>query len=184
VRSLRAEISDNGEQRGKQLRPPGTWSDTFSFVIRDEDNEHARLELPQPGSGDPTYTAKRNGSGVVRLWTPAGGEHDITVGSAGEQLQNGLRVAFRDTRKRGSGWSIPFLPDPSKKKSTGARLPSAAYPPVTPAVDDWGMAPAGSPAPASQVPTQPAPQVPASQVPTQPAPQVPTPPAAEDEDWI
>lgn len=166
VRSLRAEISQDGEPRGKALRPLGKWSDTFSFVIRDEDNKHARLELPQPGSGDPTYVAKRNGSGQVRVWTPAGEDHDIIVGSAGEQLQNGLRLAFRDTKKRGSGWSIPFLPDPSKKKSTSVRPQPAPYQPATPPVDDWG---------ASHPP---------SQVPTQPVPQAPTLSSPQDDDWM
>ena len=172
MRSLRAEISRDGEPKGKALRPLGKWSDTFSFVIRDEDNEHARLELPQPGSGDPTYVAKRNGSGQVRVWTPAGTEHDIIVGSAGEPLQNGLRLAFRDTKKRGSGWSIPFLPDPSKNKSISARPQPATYQSATPPADDWG-----SSYPESQAPAQPA-----SQVPTQPVSQASTP--QQDDDWL
>jgi hypothetical protein len=172
VRSLRAEISRDGEGRGKPLRPLGKWSDTFSFVIRDEDDKLARLELPQPGAGDPTYVAKRNGSGQVRVWTPAGEEHNIVVGSGGELLQNGLRLAFGDTRKRGSGWTIPFFPGPSKKKRPSPQPPSSAPPPASPSVDEWGSPPA------SQVPTQAA-----SQVPTQTASQVPAQPATDDE-WL
>ena len=132
VRSLRAEISRDGEQRGNPLRPPGTWSDTFSFVIRDEDNKHARLELPQPGAGDPTYVAKRGGPGQVRVWTPAGQEHEVTVGSAGELLQNGLRLAFRDTKKRGPGWSVPFVPGPGTKKNTKKKSPPVQPQPTSP----------------------------------------------------
>jgi hypothetical protein len=176
VRSLRAEISRDGEPKGKPLRPLGNWSDTFTFVIRDEDNEYARLELPQPGSGDPTYVAKRGGPGEIRVWTPAGQQHDTIVGSAGELLPNGLRLGFRDTRKRGSGRSIPGIPGPGqKKKSSSARPQSAAYPPATPPADDWG-----SPYPSSPLPTQPA-----VQMPTQPAPQVSTPQAPPDkDDWM
>ena len=185
MRALRAEIRRDGEPKGKPLRPLGTWSDTFPFVIRDEDNEHARLEFPQPGSGDPTYVAKRGGPGEIRLWTPAGQQHDIIVGSAGELLPNGLRLAFRDTRKRGSGRSIPGLPGPRQKKSSSARPQPAAYAPATPPDDDWG-----SPYPSSQLPTQPAAQMPtqSSQLPPQPpqpTPQVSTPPASPDkDDWM
>jgi hypothetical protein len=188
VRSLRAEISRDGEQKGKPLRPLGNWSNTFTFTIRDEDNEHARLELPQPGTGDPTYVAKRGGPGEVRVWTPAGQQHDIIAGSAGELLPNGLRLSFRDARKRRSGRSVPGLPGPGRKKKSPAV--ARPQPAVTPPADDWG-----SPYPSSQLPTQPAAQLPtqpSSYQPTQPAspppqptPQVSTPPAPpDDNDWM
>jgi hypothetical protein len=166
VRSLRAVITRDGEQKGNPLRPSGKWSATFPFVIRDEDNEHARLELPQPGSGDPVYTARRGGRGQVSVWTPAGEQHDIIVGSAGEQLSNGLRLAFRDTKKRGSLLPAAFLPGP-RKKSTAVQPRPAAYQPDTSSADDFG-----------------APPYQGSQAPTYPVPQAPAPPSGTDDEWL
>lgn len=157
VRSLRAVISRDGEQKGNPLKPSGKWADTFPFTIRDEDNAYARLELPQAGSGDPVYTARRSGRGQVSVWTPAGEQHDIIVGSAGEQLSNGLRLSFRDTRKRGSGWPIGF-PSRGGKKGTAVRpRPAHHQPPAQP--DDLN-------------------------VPSPPVPPAPTPSGSGDDEWM
>jgi hypothetical protein len=134
VLPLRANISRDGDPPGKELRPLGKWSDTFRFVIRDEDNEHVRLELPDPANPAPVYTAKRSGRGQVRLWTPDGQEHDVALGSAGVLLDNGLRLSLRDTRRHRSG--APRRPKPPPRPpswpSTPPPLPSGGAPPVLP----------------------------------------------------
>ncbi len=134
VRSLRAKISRDGEQKGNELKPSGKWSETFPFVIRDENDQHARLEPPQPGEAG-ILTARRNGRGQVKVWTPMGTDHDIIVGSAGELLPNGLRLSFRDTKKRGPGLRIPFLSGSGKKRAPVRPQPSASQPDAQPADD-------------------------------------------------
>jgi von Willebrand factor type A domain len=152
VRSLRAVISRDGDQKGNPLSPSGKWSDVFPFVILDEDNEYARLAAHTPDSGDPVYTARRAGPGRVRVWTPAGTQYEITVGSAGEELENGLRLSFRDTRKRRPGLPIGG-PSLSRRGSTprgsdGPRgsggpstqpVPPASQPSPQPAYDSYGQ---------------------------------------------
>jgi hypothetical protein len=150
VRSLRAKISRDGEQKGNELKPSGKWSETFPFVIRDEDDEHARLEPPQPG--DAVYTAKRNGRGQVKVWTPMGTDHDIIVGSAGELLPNGLRLSFRDTKKRGPGLPIPLLSGSGKKRAPVRPQPSPSQPDAQPADDQ--SAPYQPTQPVSPTPNQ------------------------------
>jgi len=135
VRSLRAKISRDGEQKGNELKPSGQWSGTFPFIIRDENDPDARLEPPQPGEAG-AYTARRAGRGQVKVWTPMGTEHDVIVGSAGEPLPNGLRLSFRDTSKRGPGRLVP-LPSRSGRTGTPARAePAAAASEALPADDE------------------------------------------------
>jgi hypothetical protein len=99
VQGLVAILRRNGEQAGAELRAPGKWSDTFRFIIRDEDQQSARLDYPQPGFSP--YTVRRAGNGELRLVTPAGDRHDVVIGGPGEPLeQSGLELAFRDTSRR------------------------------------------------------------------------------------
>jgi hypothetical protein len=134
VRPLRAKITRHGEQRGNELKPSAKWSETFPFVIRDENDEHARLEPPQPGETG-IYTAKRDGRGQVRVWTPMGTDHDIIVGSAGELLPNGLQLSFRDTRKRGSGLRVPLLAGSGRKSAPSRPSPAPSPPEAQPSGD-------------------------------------------------
>lgn len=126
VRRLRAQISRSGDLNGavREVQPENKWADTFSFVIRDEDNEHARLELPHAAATEPVYSARRGGRGRVRVTTPSGQQHEIIVGSAGEQLPNGLRLSFRDTRhgdtRHGGG-----IRGGGTRGGDGARAPGA-----------------------------------------------------------
>ncbi|MGH3168856.1 MAG: VWA domain-containing protein, partial [Trebonia sp.] len=133
VRKLRAQITHGGDPNGvvREVQPENKWADTFSFVIRDEDNEHARLELPHAGVTEPAYTARRGGRGRVRVTTPSGQQHEIIIGSAGEPLPNGLRLSFRDTG-RGGG-----------TRGAGRRGTGTKTPPIPPA-----PAPVGQPSPA------------------------------------
>jgi hypothetical protein len=100
VRGLIAILRRNGEQAGIELKAPGKWSDTFRFIIRDEEEPAARLDYPQSGFG--VYTVRRAGNGQVTLITSAGERYDdVVVGGPGEHLgHNGLELAFRDTRRR------------------------------------------------------------------------------------
>ena len=98
VRGLAAMLRRDGEQVGAELRAPSKWSETFRFIIRDEEQQSARLDYPQ--SGFPVYTARRARTGEVRLMTPEGDRYDIVVGGPEEQLEhNGLELGFRDTRR-------------------------------------------------------------------------------------
>ena len=167
VRPLRAMISRDGEPKGNPLRPSGKWSDSFPFAILDEDNAHARLGAYTPGSGDPVYTARRNGPGQVRVWTPAGEQLDITVGSNGEQLDNGLRLSFRDTRKRQAGWPVAGFSSPRRSSAAKARPAQPASQPAArpePQADDDLYAQYNTP--------------------TYPVPQAPAQPSKVDDEWF
>lgn len=136
VRPLRATISRDGVPLGgKELRPLGKWSDTFRIVIRDEGNEYARLELPDPASPAPVYTVKRHGRGQARLWTPGGADHDFALGGTGVTLDSGLRLAVRDTR-RGSGRAgrpaPPPPPPPASPNGQASGTPQGPPPPPPP----------------------------------------------------
>ncbi|MGH3403163.1 MAG: hypothetical protein ACRDRJ_11795, partial [Streptosporangiaceae bacterium] len=153
VRPLRVQVSHDGGAWSTEHRPLGDWADTFNFVVRDEDNEYARPELPDPAHPAPPYTARRVGRGQVRLSTPDGREHDVTLGSAGVQLDKGLRVTFRDIRRR----EAPVPP------SIGPTTPPPpAAPPPQPAPPPNGQA-------TSVPPVPPAPQTPPVQVPPEQA---------------
>lgn len=125
VRPLRVQVSHDGSAWSTEHRPLGKWTDTFLFVIRDEGNANARPEQPDPANPAPVYTAKRIGSGQVRLWPPGGQPRDVTLGSAGVELDQGLRVSFRDIRRRAtvppSVGPVPPVPPPP---SESAPLPS------------------------------------------------------------
>jgi hypothetical protein len=128
VRPLRATISRGDEQKGDTLRPSGKWADSFPFVILDEDNDYARLAAWTPGSGETAYTTRRAGPGRVRVWTPAGAEHEIIVGSDGAQLDNGLRLSFRDGRKGRAGLPLGSLFAPRARGTRRAGSVSPAVP--------------------------------------------------------
>lgn len=101
VRGLVAILSRDGEQMGAELKAPSKWAEAFRFTIRDEDQKTARLDFPRPGLS--AYTVKRGANGEVRLMAPTGERYDVVVGGPGETLEdNGLELAFRDTRRRRS----------------------------------------------------------------------------------
>jgi hypothetical protein len=101
---------------------------------------------------------KRNGRGLARLWTPAGTEHDLALGGTGVQLDSGLRLSIRDTR-RGSGRAgrpaRPTATVPPPRPSA----PSSAAPPNGQA----SAMPPGPPAPPPSPPSAPPVQVPPEQ---------------------
>jgi von Willebrand factor type A domain len=149
ARPLRAGISHDGAPRGAELKPLGKWSDTFRFIIRDEDDEYARLEHPDPADPAPVYTVKRSGRGQVRLWTPRGEDKDVTLGGAGVLLDSGLRLSLRDTRRASSGRpsrSRPSAPPPQPPPTS----PSPGSPPAIPT----SPASPGSAAPPVEVPPE------------------------------
>jgi len=142
VRGLIAILRRDGEQMGAGLNAPGKWAETFRFIIRDEEQQTARLDYPQPGFS--VYTVRRADNGEVRLVTPEGERYDITVDGPGEPLRNGLWLAFRDTRRRP-------LPRPRSTEDRNASYGNLAsdqprpYPadprrgatPLTASPDDW-----------------------------------------------
>lgn len=98
VRGLIAILRRGGEQMGAELKAPGKWADTFRFIIRDEEQQTARLDYPQPGFS--AFTVKRAANGQVRMITPGGERYDVVVGGPGEVMESGLELAFRDLRRR------------------------------------------------------------------------------------
>jgi hypothetical protein len=124
---------------------------------------------------------KRNGRGQVKLWTAQGQEHDVALGSAGVLLDNGLRLAVRDTRRRSTrrvtssrkpAPSAGSRPAPSTGRPAPPPAPLPGSPPGPP------LANGGSPPPV--IPGPPAPQVPVPPVP--PAP--PDQPGGWDDPWL
>ena len=135
VRPLRVRVSRDGETWSITARQLGPWTDTFQFIIRDEDNEYARPEQADParqGVQGPVYTARRSGRGLVRLWTPGGQEHKVTLGGSSVDLGNGLRLAVTDTRRRDPDQPAPSLPPQPPPPAAPEQFPPdgrAPYPP-------------------------------------------------------
>jgi hypothetical protein len=139
VRGLYAIIRRNGEQVGPELRASSKQNQTFRFVIRDEGEFTERLEYARPE--DSVYAARRGKVGLVNVETPTGDRYDIIVGSSGEALPSGLRLAFRDARYPTSRpWSAP-----SGDNLAARRL-------MSPPLADPGQGIAPSPSPPPQDP--------------------------------
>ena len=133
VRGLGAIIRRNGRQLGPELRAPQRRSETFYFVIRDENEPTARLEYPRPE--DHVYNTRRSRAGQVKVMTPGGEWYDVAVGGPGTPLPSGLWLAFRDTslrRPRSVGGKI--APDVS---SASDHEPAPQATPLTASPDDW-----------------------------------------------
>ena len=143
VRGLVAILRRNGEQLGAELKAPSKWSDTFRFIIRDEEGKTARLDYPQPGFS--VFSVKRVANGEVRLITPAGERYDVVVGASGEVMDNGLEIAFRDTRRR----RATPRPGAVRPGQAGTRANGQA-PRTTPQPADQGSIIPSSPAPSQQ----------------------------------
>ncbi len=144
VRGLIAILRHDGEQLGAELKAPSKWSDIFRFIIRDEEQQTARLDYPQPGFS--AYTVKRTTNGEVRLITPAGERYDVVVGGPGEVMEdNGLELAFRDLRRR------RVTPRPGATRPGRAGTPAGGPAPQTmPQPVDRSGTISSSPAPSQQ----------------------------------
>jgi hypothetical protein len=144
VRGLIAVLRRGGEQMGAELKAPSKWSDTFRFIIRDEEQPTARLDYPQPGFS--AYTVKRAANGEVRLITPAGERYDVVVGGPGEVMEdNGLELAFRDLRRR------RVAPRPAVTRPRQGGTPAGGpAPQTTPQPADQSSTIPSSPAPSPQ----------------------------------
>jgi hypothetical protein len=150
VRGLIAILHRNGERVDAELMAPsGKWSNTFRFIIEDPGQASARLDYSKGGQSENAYTLWRARRGKVKLRTPAGTRYDIVVGGAREHLeQDGLALAFRDTRPR-RGAMRPAAPqvDPGGTDvldSTGQSGPQTAndrgtisQPPASAQPDPW-----------------------------------------------
>jgi hypothetical protein len=124
VRGLIAILRRNGEQQGAELRAPSKWSDSFRFIVRDEDQPTARLDYPQPGFS--LYTVRRSGRGEVTLVTPAGERYEhVVVGGPGEHMErSGLELAFRDkSRPRAAGRPARAARPQDSQGGRGAPVP-------------------------------------------------------------
>ncbi len=126
VRGLTAILRREGQELG-QLRAKSAWSDTFSFVLRDEDEQAPRLEYEQPGFS--VYQVKRAAVGQVQLMTPARAKpYDVTINGEGQAINDdGLELAFRDSRRRQVG-GVPSgrkpRPMPSATGTSGSPVGS------------------------------------------------------------
>jgi len=100
VRGLVATLRREEQELGRPFKAPDRWADTFRFIIRDEHEPTARLDFPQTGFS--VYLVKRSRPGEVKLMTPGRPEpYDVVVGGPGEVMEhNGLRLSFRDTRRK------------------------------------------------------------------------------------
>jgi hypothetical protein len=140
VRSLYAILHRNGERMGAELKAPGKSAGTFRFVIRDEDEPTARLDYPRPE--DSAYSVRRGKGGQVNVVTPTGEQFDITVGTSGELMSNGLQLAFRDTKqatvkfRSNSNGSRTNIREPASQL-TDADEPAVPYPLHPPPRDEW-----------------------------------------------
>jgi membrane protein implicated in regulation of membrane protease activity len=120
VRDLSVSLSRDGTLLGHELKAPGKESDSFRFMIRDEDGTDPRLDYPQ--RGDRPYLARRvthgrirvRASDRVKVVAPDGGKYNIAVGSVGEPLPNGIYLSFQDRRHR---------PRPPTSRPRGERRP-------------------------------------------------------------
>jgi hypothetical protein len=109
VSGLVASLSRDSEPMGADLPAPAKRSDVFRFVIRDEAGRNARLSHAEPREDGGVFVARRGRPGRVIVIQPDGADFDIAAGAPGEPLPNGLRLAFRDTR-RGRKRSLLFWP--------------------------------------------------------------------------
>ena len=99
VRGLVATLRRGGAQAGRELEPEEKWAETFPFIIRDETSLAPRLDHPPKGASVGIYQVRRAGRGLVRLTTPMGlRPYEVEVNGPGQDLGNGLELAFRDTR--------------------------------------------------------------------------------------
>ena len=99
VRGLVAMLRFGGVQSGRELAADEKYSEVFPFVIQTETGS-PYLNHPARGATTGIYQVRRGGRGIVRLMPPAGGlrPYEIEVGGPGQALEDGLEVAFRDTR--------------------------------------------------------------------------------------
>lgn len=135
VRDLSVRLSRDGNQLGQELKAPGKESDSFRFMIRDEDGSEPRLDFPQ--RGDRPYLARRvthgrirvRASDRVRVVAPDGGRYNIAVGDVGEALPNGVRLSFQDRRHRPKPPGRPKTgpPKPEQQAAEQAAPPSYKY---------------------------------------------------------
>jgi hypothetical protein len=130
VRGLIATLRREGQELGRPLRAQSAWSDTFSFIIRDEAEPTARLEYVQPGLS--IYQVMRSRAGEVKLIAPTRAEpYEVVVGGQGEVISpDGLELSFRDTRRRhvrGAPGSVR-VPRPAQAadSTSGSTVGSAA----------------------------------------------------------
>jgi hypothetical protein len=131
VRGLVVTLRRGGAQAGRELEPEGKWAETFPFIIRDESSPSPRLDHPPKGSSVGVYQVRRARRGLIKLTTPMGlRPYEVEVNGPGQDLGNGLELAFRDTRNpswTGSGVPGPaVMPDP--KVAAGSQT----------TVADWG----------------------------------------------
>jgi hypothetical protein len=126
VRDLIAILRRNGEQMGRELKAPNRWSDSFSFIVRDEFRPTARLDYPPRGSLS-LYIVRRSGPGMARLTTPTGDRYELVVGGPGEHMDhNGLELAFRDMRRpRAEGSGRPASAPNGQRGPNGGSLAPA-----------------------------------------------------------
>ena len=129
VRGLVATLRRGGVPAGRDLEPDEQWAEVFALTIRDENSASPRLDHPPKGSSVGIYQVRRAGRGLVRLTTPMGlRPYEVEVNGPGQDLGNGLELAFRDTRNpnwTGSGRSGPAV-------TADPKVPSS---PVT--AHDW-----------------------------------------------
>jgi hypothetical protein len=126
VRGLVAMLRRDGQELCRPLPAGSAWSDTFSFIIRDEDEETPRLDYVQPGFS--VYQVRRSSAGEVKLMTPTRAQpYDVVLGGSGEVInENGLELAFRDTRPRRAG-GVPGsgrTPQPAATATSGSPMGS------------------------------------------------------------
>jgi von Willebrand factor type A domain len=117
VRGLVATLRRGGVPAGRDLEADEAWAEVFPFIIREENSASPRLDHPPKGSSGGIYQVRRAGRGLVRLTTPmALRPYEVEVNGPGQDLGNGLELAFRDTRNpnwTGSGRLNPAVtPDP------------------------------------------------------------------------
>ena len=131
VRGLVATLRRGAAQAGRELEPEEKWAETFPFIIRDENSAAPRLDHPQKGASAGIYQVRRARRGLVRLTTPMGLQpYEVEVNGPGQDLGNGLELAFRDTKNptwTGSGRLNPAA-------APGPQVPQGS--PATTA--DWG----------------------------------------------
>jgi von Willebrand factor type A domain len=127
VRGLYAMLrGSNGDDVISELKAPNRWSDTFRFVIREEERRSPRLDTRKPG--DAEHEARRDvrrsrRTGTVIVTTPEGEDYHVSIGSPGEPLPRGVRLAFREVARARTGRP------PSQPKATGLGTGSGSGPP-------------------------------------------------------
>lgn len=139
VRGLVATLRRDGQELGRPLPASGRWADTFSFIIRDEDEPTARLDFPTPGYA--VYLVTRSRPGEIKLMTPAGGKpYEMVVGGPGVTMDhNGLEISFRDTLRRQTRAGTGIAPRSKPTSPTPGSDANSAIPSGTPAqnYDEW-----------------------------------------------